>query len=338
MKAMQGDHLVTEEDEDVVRAYAFEGASVLPAGEMPLLDTVLRRWAKQLENHFFECYKMEAYVGCSVVNRVHFTEFNTSLQNLGLHYFFSLSPFEEEGLFVLDSALCHWCLERQGIQEGLNQANQRYLKPLAQKVLDFFFEGAKGLLPVEACQLRGVTNSFTRGRFLTDFEMCLVAWAHVSFGGVQGKIGWCLPYVMFHTIADQLEEAQIVPTDVMARRADNKLPWSALKKAAQVTMTVALGDVSGKQLARTLQTGDVLPLSTLQGKALVTVGGVPLVKGEIGDLQGNYAIRVDENASKEAVELTKNANGQANSAFGALEMRRVCLIDETRASNHKKVK
>ncbi len=322
MKIERGAHLVGKEDQAGISPYAFEDASVLPVGQAPLLDVVLRRWARQMGDYFFDQYKIEAYVGCSVVNRVHFSEFTELLQGSRPYYFFRLTPFEGEGMFVLDNALSGWYLARQGMQKSLSAANQTYLKPFAEKMLATFVGCGKGILPVQTGKLSRVTNSHGRGRLLEDFEICFVAWAHVSIGDVQGKIGWCLPYIMLHSIVEQLEQAPIIPTDVMEKRGGIKVSWDAFKKTTQMKVGVALGDVASRQLALTLLSGEVCAISSLgnRGKVMVTLGQTPFAQGEVGEVSGDYAVRIDENVPKDREKREKKGLPLGEKGFSALKM------------------
>ncbi|MCZ6729065.1 MAG: FliM/FliN family flagellar motor switch protein [SAR324 cluster bacterium] len=299
-----------------VEKYLFGEAERIRYGRFPVLDTVLYRWARKIEETLFEHFQIEMYAGSSVVEEMKFSAFYGSLMSPRPIYLFELEPLQGQGLFVLDNRFAQLCLNEGGSGElqQLGPENQQRLQKVVQQMMADLDESWASVLDVQT-HLRKVTTYLFRARILNAFEPCLVAQIHLSGSEVSARLTWCFPRVMLEPVLETLGTRPVIPS-LYANPAHAE-PGRAERFMQEMNydLRINLGALDISRATAGLNVGSILPLSGGAGnEAVIKVNGTPLLVGNVGQIQGRYAVQVT-GAYTEKPELPRKLEG----AFQSIE-------------------
>lgn len=279
-----------------VEPYSFHDAERIRYGRFPIMDTVLYRWARKIEETLFDKFRAELYAGASVVEEMKFSSFFASLKRPRPIYTFTMDPFQGEGLFVLDNRFASLCLggPAKAAPAGtrLGPHNHRQLQAVVQAMMDDFDRCWADVLQVKT-HLKKLTTYLFRARILNAHEPCFVAQIHLSGGQISSRLTWCFPRVMLESALARLSEPNIVPSLFPDRIPLPKGDPGQLIDQVPYTVGVTLGKVKIRIGGHELRVGNVLPVESEVGAdAVVDVNGRPLLVGTVGEVEGRYAVRL----------------------------------------------
>lgn len=278
-----------------IQPYQFFDAERVRFGRYPVLDTVLYRWARRIEETLFEEARVEVYAGASVVEEMKFSSYFATLNRPRPIYIFELEPFHGRGLFTVDNRFSNFCLRNggNGDRTRLSQANQGQMQRVVQRLMDEFNVAWTGIHEVRA-QLRKVTTYAFRARVLQPYERCLVAQIHLSGNDLSSRLTWCFPRTLFEPILGQLEGGKVIPAPTAEASPHARLSREAVLKHLRYDVTARMGQLPVRVVADGLQVGQVLPLfDAASQQAVLEVDGRPLLIAEMGQISGRMAARVN---------------------------------------------
>jgi flagellar motor switch protein FliM len=280
-----------------VEPYHFANAERVRLGRFPVLDTLLYRWARRIEETLFERFHLELYAGASIVEEMKFSAFFAGLKRPRPIYFFGMEPFAGEGLFVLDNRFSNLCLGGKGTRgsddsQRLAPHNHGRLQAVVQQMMADFDACWADVHPVKT-HLNRISTYLFRARILNAYEPCLVAQIHLSGDNVSSRMIWCFPRVMLEPVLDKLSHVRVVPSLVADRARQQPRSADELLARSDYRLRVRMGTVDPRRGRDGLQVGSVLPLDNpVGGDAMLEINGRPLLVGKMGELQGRYAVQV----------------------------------------------
>jgi flagellar motor switch protein FliM len=278
-----------------IEPYAFTEAERIRYGRYPVLDTILYRWARKIEETLFDHFRIELYAGCSVVEEMKFSAFYGSLKSARPIYIVELDPLPGEGLFVLDNRFAHICLNGEGAKDSpqrLSPENQGRLQQVVQQMMADLDESCADVLNIQT-RLKKVTTYLFRARILNAYEPCLVAQIHLSGARVSSRLTWCFPRIMLDSVLDSLQSRRVIPSLYASRTARQAPDAGKLIDQSVYRLRVQVGSIDLKRAAAGMRVGNVLPLANeVGGEAVVNINGAPLLVGSIGHVQGRYAVKI----------------------------------------------
>jgi flagellar motor switch protein FliM len=265
-----------------------------------VLDTVLSRWARGIEESIFSLLGLEVYAGASVVEEMRFSEFFRSLKHARPIYLFKLNPLPGQGLLVLDNRLANACL--QGMHPGavkggterlrLTRGNQVRVQRVVQAIMERFDEAWADVEPVRA-ELLKVTTYVFRARVIHAYEQCLAAQLHLSGEQLSARLMLCVPRFMLAGAIEKTGRHPVVPAIAPAPYVSGATAEGVLGPA-RYEVTARLGTLTLTLGPEDFRVGHVIPLArAADGDVVLEIDGTPLLMGEAGDSAGRYAVRVD---------------------------------------------
>ena len=281
-----------------IQTYQFGDAERLRFGKYPLLDTVLSRWARGIEEAVFTHLRVEVYVGASVVEEMRFAEFFRSLKHARPVYLFTCEPFPGQGMFVLDNRFANACLHGTDAGEGegqdklqVTEGNQDRLQRVTQALMERFDAAWDGIEPVHT-HLEKVTTYLFRARMYHAYEQCLVAQLHLSGDKLSARLMVCVPKFMLAPAIERAARHPVIPA-VAPAALPNEATVQGVLGTVAYDVTASVGTVTLALNPETFRVGQVLSLSRpAEGDIVLEVNGTPALVGEVGDSAGRYAVRV----------------------------------------------
>lgn len=286
-----------------IEPYAFSQAERIRYGRFPVLDTILYRWARKIEETLFDQFRIELYAGCSVVEEMKFSAFFGSLKSARPIYFIELVPLPGHGLFVLDNRFARICLNGDAEQDGgqqLTPENQDQLQQVVQRMMRDLDECWADVLDVRT-HMKKVTTYLFRARILNPYEPCLVAQIHLSGAQASSRLTWCFPKVMLDSVLDRLQQRSIIPSLYPERKTGKQTGPGRLIDQSIYRLGVRVGSIDARRIALGLKVGNIIPVSNeVGGEAIISINGVPMLVGSVGRMQDRYAVKITGSYAKRA--------------------------------------
>lgn len=282
-----------------ITPYNFIDVERLRYGNYPVLDTILYRWARRIEETLFDQARVEVYAGASVFEEMRFSTFFATLRQARPIYFISIAPFHGTGLFVVDNRFSAFCLRQitersqPATHAKLSPQNQSRLQRVVQRMMEDFDQSWHDIHRIET-RLQKITTYPFRARVLNPHEPCLVAQIHLSGHNISSRLTWCLPRTMLEPVLNRLKQSKVIPPLGLERRPHDHLDETRLLEHLRYALHLRVGQVDLGEAAGRLEVGNVMALhSEPGGDAVVEVGGNPVLLASVGEVQGRYAFKVN---------------------------------------------
>jgi len=282
-----------------IAPYEYINAERLRFGRYPVLDTILYRWARRIEETLFEQAGVEVYAGASVFEEMKFSTFYATLRRPRPIYFVTMEPLPGMGLFVADNRFSAFCLRRasgpadEAGEVKLTPANQARLQGVVQALLADFAQCWQDVEPVSP-HLRKITTYPFRARILNPYENCLVAQIHLAGHNISSRLTWCLPRPMLEALLPRLRESTVIPPVLSEGQEPEQPSEATVLHWLNYGVQVRVGQVSVADAAEQLAVGAVVPLRVEPGsRAVVEVEGTAVLRASVGEVEGHYAFKVE---------------------------------------------
>jgi len=283
-----------------IEPYQYDEVERIQVGKYPVLDSLMHRWARRIEETLFTQFQSEIYAGASVVEEMRFSSFFSSLSGPKPIYLFEMDPFRGKGLLILDNRFSSLCVNRGYSPHGggddrevaLTSRNQIRLQKVVERMMDDLDICWKEVHPVKTNLLK-ITTFLFRARILSGYEPCLVTHIHLSGNGFSSRLTLCLPKVSLEPVLGRIQEKNVIPSQLM-ESAGKSLDRKAVMGQPGFHVGVSLGTVPVSPNSP-LEVGALIPIqNNLGGDAVVTVNGRPLLVGKLGDTDGMFSVRVTD--------------------------------------------
>ncbi len=303
LRGVSGDAEEAPQDAEAagIRTYNLATQERIVRGRMPTLEIINERFARLFRIGLFNFLRRTAEVSVGPVRVSKYSEFIRNLvvpTNLNLVH---CKPLRGTALMVIDPNLVFLMIDNLFGGDGrfhtrvegrdFTQTEQRII----QRVLEIWFESyRKSWEPVHPMDFEYIRPEMNTqfANIATPNEVVVSTAFTVELGSQSGEMHVCMPYAMIEPIRDLLTSSLQGETLEMDQR------WIKLLKqqiqTAEVELVVDLGHIR-MTLADVMKmrAGDVISVDipdTLEAK----VAGVPVMHCTHGQLNGQYAIRVQE--------------------------------------------
>ena len=284
-----------------VESYQFEEAEHIRLGSFPVLDTILYRWARLIEESLFDQFGIEIYAGASVTEEIKFSSFYATLRSPKPIYFLEMEPLVGTALFVLDNRFANLCINQDStegapaVRDGgvtLAPHNQQRLQKVVQRLMLDFDRAWQGIHPITT-HLRKITTYLFRARILNAYERCLVAQVHLSGHSISARVTWCFPRIMLDPILDQLRGRAVIQSMIVERHPVPRFGEANRLESMDYRLAVSLGRLRPPAQGAAIDVGSTIPIQNDSGAdAVVTINGTPLLVGTVGQTHGRYAVKI----------------------------------------------
>ncbi|HZS80085.1 MAG TPA: FliM/FliN family flagellar motor switch protein, partial [Herbaspirillum sp.] len=186
---------------------------------------------------------------------------------------------------------------------------QRIIMCILDIVTENYAKSWEPIYPIKFEYIRSELNT-QFANIATPNEIVVSTTFTMNLGSVSGEIHICLPYSMIEPIRDKLTSS------IQGEALEIDKRWIRLMKqqiqAAEVELIANFGtaQLTFTDLLR-MQVGDVIPLQP--GESVVAqVDGIPVMECSYGQLNGQYALRVEKLLSIAQQETLESIQGEQN--------------------------
>ena len=301
-----------EDEPGTVRTYNLATQERIVRGRMPTLEIINERFARLFRIGLFNFLHRTAEVSVGPVKVSKYSEFIRNLvvpTNLNLVH---IKPLRGIGLVVLDPQLVFLLVDNMFGGDGRfhTRVEGREFTPtehrIIMRVLEIVFEQyAKSWEPVYPIEFEYIRSEMNTqfANIATPNEVVVSTTFTLELGPVSGELHICTPYSMIEPVRDRLTSS----LQGEALEVDKR--WIRLMKQQIQTAEVEIvADFGTARVTFTdilnMKVGDVIPLATTE-TVIAQVDGVPVMDCSFGQLNGQYALRVEK-------LLSITQNDQAN--------------------------
>jgi flagellar motor switch protein FliM len=285
-----------------VRPYDFAERNSIVRGNLPGLEKINERFARELSASLSALLKREVEVTPLTMREAKAGEYVRSLQAPSSLNLFEARPLPGRALLALDPVLVYLAVDSYFggparapatiAPRALTAGELRIIELLRERA---FAELRKAWTPVKPIDI-ALTGSESDPQFLNfgaDADPVLIARFEVKLGQGTGALHVALPSAFIDPVREQLDTgSQGGPA------AASQSEWSAALarqlanapielRSALVRLPLKLGELLA------LKPGDVIP-TDLQDTITVVSGGTPLFRARFGASRGFNALRITE--------------------------------------------
>ena len=289
------------DDTNGVRTYDLGTQERIVRGRMPTLEIINERFARNLRLGLFNFIRRNPEISAGQSKVQKYSAFLRNIvvpTNLNV---VQVRPLRGQALVICEPSLVFTIIDNLFGGSGrihtriegrdFSATEQRIILRIVELISEEYRKAWDGVYPINFEYVRSEMNT-QFANIATPNEVVVSTTFVVELGTISGEMHFCTPYAMIEPIRDLLTSSLQGETLEMDKR------WIRLMKqqiqTAEVELVIDLATTTltlSKVLA--LQKGDVLPLQIaplLEAK----VDGVPVMHCLHGQLNGQYALRVEQ--------------------------------------------
>lgn len=283
-----------------VRSYNLGTQERIVRGRMPTLELVNERFARYLRIGLFNYMHRNAEISVGPIRVQKYSEFIRNLvvpTNLNLVI---AKPLRGTALFVFDPNLVFLVVDNMFGGDGRfhTRVEGRDFTPTEQRIIQgmldvVFTEYSKSWKPVHDITFEYIRSEMNSqfANIATPSEIVVSTTFTLEFGGATADMHICFPYSMLEPIRDLLYST--MQSDQLS--TDKRWIGTLRKQlqGAEVEIVARLGEgkITLGQILK-LKAGDVIPLH-IPDKIQALVDNVPLMECSYGQLNGQFALKID---------------------------------------------
>lgn len=267
-------------------------------GRMPTLEMINERFARYTRISMFNLLRRTADVSVGGINIQKFGEYVHTLYVPTSLNMVKFRPLRGTALVVLDAKLVFKLVDNFFGGDGRHaKIEGREFTPTELRVVRMVLEQAfidlkeawRAVLPIEFDHINSEVNP-SMANIVSPSEVVVVSTFHVELDGGGGELHITIPYSMIEPIREMLDAGLQTDSDERDDRWINSLREDIMSATVNLECdlirdTISLRDIVG------LNTGDVIPVNMLD-EHIIKVNGVPLFSTEVGQSNGNLALKV----------------------------------------------
>jgi flagellar motor switch protein FliM len=292
----------TESDLDPgqVKSYDLTSQDRIVRGRMPTLEMINERFARYTRISMFNLLRRTADVSVGGVQIQKFGEYVHTLYVPTSLNMVKFRPLRGTALIILDARLVFKLVDNFFGGDGRHaKIEGREFTPtelrVVQMVLNQGFidlaEAWKAVFPVNFEYIHSEVNP-SLANIVSPSEVVVVSTFHIELDGGGGELHITMPYSMIEPIREILDAGLQSDTDEQDDRWVKALREDVLNAKVDLECDVVTRDITLRDIAD-LKNGDVIPID-FPDYHVLTANGVPMFRTQLGQHNGNLALKVLE--------------------------------------------
>lgn len=292
---------ISTDDDDLVggvSSYDLTTQDRIVRGRMPTLEMINERFARYTRISMFNLLRRTADVSVGGINIQKFGEYVHTLYVPTSLNMVKFRPLRGTALLVLDAKLVFKLVDNFFGGDGRHaKIEGREFTPTELRVVRMVLEQAfvdlkeawRAVLPIEFDHINSEVNP-SMANIVSPSEVVVVSTFHVELDGGGGEFHITIPYSMIEPIREMLDAGLQSDSDERDDRWVHSLREDIMVANVKLQCdlirdTISLRDIIG------LKAGDIIPVEMLE-QHVITVNGVPIFKTQVGQANGNLALKV----------------------------------------------
>lgn len=305
-------------DPGLVKAYDLTSQDRIVRGRMPTLEMINERFARYTRISMFNLLRRTADVSVGGVQIQKFGEYVHTLYVPTSLNMVKFRPLRGTGLIILDARLVFKLVDNFFGGDGRHaKIEGREFTPtelrVVQMVLNQAFidlgEAWKAVYPINFEYIHSEVNP-SLANIVSPSEVVVVSTFHIELDGGGGELHITMPYSMIEPIREVLDAGLQSDTDERDERWVKALREDILTAKVDLECDVASREILLRDIVD-LKVGDVIPID-LPDFHVLTANGVPMFRTQLGQHNGNLALKVLEFIDRSNVYNITGTRGENN--------------------------
>jgi len=269
-------------------------------GRMPTLEMINERFARYTRISMFNLLRRTADVSVGGINIQKFGEYVHTLYVPTSLNMVKFRPLRGTALVVFDAKLVFKLVDNFFGGDGRHaKIEGREFTPTELRVVRIVLEQAfvdmkeawRAVLPLEFEHVNSEVNP-SMANIVSPSEVVVVSSFHVELDGGGGEMHITIPYSMIEPIREMLDAGLQSDSDERDDRWINSLREDIMQASVQLDTNFVQSKILLRDIVD-LKDGDVIPID-LPEEYITTANGVPMFKVDVGQSNGNFALKVNE--------------------------------------------
>ncbi len=284
------------------RTFDFQSQERIVRGRMPTLEMINERFARLFRIGLFNMLRKAPEVSVGGLEMMKFSEYVHTLFVPTSLNLVKVPPLRGSALCILDPKLVFILVDNFFGGDGrfftkiegreFTPTETRVIRMVLDQAFSDLYEAWSPVLPVEFEYVSSEVNP-QFANIVSPSEVVVVSKFQVELDGGGGEFHVTLPYTMIEPIRDVLDAG------VQSDRNEVDERWiRSLRdemKGAEVELSSTLTEVTiGLRDLMRMKPGDVIPVELPETVTLRAEGDVPVMRGRLGQSNGQYAIQITE--------------------------------------------
>lgn len=283
-----------------VSSYDLTTQDRIVRGRMPTLEMINERFARYTRISMFNLLRRTADVSVGGINIQKFGEYVHTLYVPTSLNMVKFRPLRGTALIVFDAKLVFKLVDnffggdgRHAKIEGreFTPTELRVVKMVLEQAFIDMKEAWRAVLPIEFDHVNSEVNP-SMANIVSPSEVVVVSSFHVELDGGGGEMHITIPYSMIEPIREMLDAGLQSDSDERDERWINSLREDIMEASINLQTNMVKTKVLLRDIMD-LKTGDVIPVE-MPDEHITMANGVPLLRVNIGQSNGNLALRVNE--------------------------------------------
>ncbi len=292
----------TESDDEPggVKSYDLTSQDRIVRGRMPTLEMINERFARYTRISMFNLLRRTADVSVGGIQIQKFGEYVHTLYVPTSLNMVKFRPLRGTALVILDAKLVFKLVDNFFGGDGRHaKIEGREFTPTELRVVQMVLEQAfvdlaeawKAVMPIDFDYINSEVNP-SMANIVSPSEVVVVSTFHVELDGGGGELHITLPYSMIEPIREMLDAGLQTDTDERDDRWVKALRQDIMQARVDLECDIVRRDITLRDIVD-LKAGDVIPIE-MPDFHVVTANGVPMFKTQLGQLQGNLALKIQD--------------------------------------------
>jgi len=283
-----------------VSSYDLTTQDRIVRGRMPTLEMINERFARYTRISMFNLLRRTADVSVGGINIQKFGEYVHTLYVPTSLNMVKFRPLRGTALVVFDAKLVFKLVDNFFGGDGRHaKIEGREFTPTELRVVRMVLEQAfidmkeawRAVLPIDFEHVNSEVNP-SMANIVSPSEVVVVSSFHVELDGGGGEMHITIPYSMIEPIREMLDAGLQSDSDERDDRWVNSLREDIMQANVRLDTNFVQSKILLKDIVD-LKEGDVIPIE-LPEEYITNANGVPMFKVDIGQSNGNFALKVNE--------------------------------------------
>lgn len=290
----------SDEDPGAVRPYDLTSQDRIVRGRMPTLEMINERFARYTRISMFNLLRRSADVSLGGVHIQKFGEYVHTLYVPTSLNMVKFRPLRGTALIILDARLVFKLVDNFFGGDGRHaKIEGREFTPTEQRVVQMVLNQAfvdlseawKAILPIEFEFIHSEVNP-SMANIVSPSEVVVVSTFHIELDGGGGDMHITMPYSMIEPIREMLDAGLQTDTDDRDDRWVSALRNDVMEAKVLLECELARREITLRDIVN-MKVGDVVPIELGEFQT-VTANKIPMFRSQIGQSNGNLALKVCE--------------------------------------------
>lgn len=300
-----------------IKTYDLTSQDRIVRGRMPTLEMINERFARYTRISMFNLLRRTADVSVGGIQIQKFGEYVHTLYVPTSLNMVKFRPLRGTALIILDAKLVFKLVDNFFGGDGRHaKIEGREFTPTELRVVQIVLNQAfvdlteawKAVMTIDFEYVNSEVNP-SMANIVSPSEVVVVSTFHVELDGGGGELHITIPYSTIEPIREMLDAGLQTDSDELDDRWINALREDIMDARVDLECDVVRREITLRDVLA-LEAGDVVPIEMPEYQ-VITANGIPMFRSQLGQCNGNLALKVNEIIKRTHIPNVSEKRSQA---------------------------